>query len=210
MYAIVEIAGQQFKVAKDQKVFVHRLAGEEGDTVTFNNVLLTADGEQISVGAPAIEGASVEAKISRHLKGDKVIVFKKKRRKGYRKKNGHRQSLTEIVIESIVSSGAKPAKKAAAKKAAAKPAAKKTAKGDDLKKIEGIGPKAAEALTNAGIDTFAKLAKAEPANIKEILVAASSRLAHLEPGTWPQQSELAAAGNWEELKVLQDKLDGGK
>ena len=205
MYAIVEIAGQQFKVAKDQKVFVHRLAGEEGDTVTFNNVLLTADGEQISVGAPAIEGASVEAKISRHLKGDKVIVFKKKRRKGYRKKNGHRQSLTEIVIESIVSSGAKPAKKAAAK-----PAAKKTAKGDDLKKIEGIGPKAAEALTNAGIDTFAKLAKAEPANIKEILVAASSRLAHLEPGTWPQQSELAAAGNWDELKVLQDKLDGGK
>ena len=205
MYAIVEIAGQQFKVAKDQKVFVHRLAGEEGDTVTFNNVLLTADGEQISVGAPAIEGASVEAKISRHLKGDKVIVFKKKRRKGYRKKNGHRQSLTEIVIESIVSSGAKPAKKAAAK-----PAAKKTAKGDDLKKIEGIGPKAAEALTNAGIDTFAKLAKAEPANIKEILVAASSHLAHLEPGTWPQQSELAAAGNWDELKVLQDKLDGGK
>ena len=205
MYAIVEIAGQQFKVAKDQKVFVHRLAGEEGDTVTFNNVLLTADGEQISVGAPAIEGASVEAKISRHLKGDKVIVFKKKRRKGYRKKNGHRQSLTEIVIESIVSSGAKPVKKAAAK-----PAAKKTTKGDDLKKIEGIGPKAAEALTNAGIDTFAKLAKAEPTNIKEILVAASSRLAHLEPGTWPQQSELAAAGNWDELKVLQDKLDGGK
>jgi len=218
MYAIVEIAGQQFKVAKDQKVFVHRLAGEEGDTVTFNNVLLTAEGEQITVGAPAIEGAQVGAKISRHLKGDKVIVFKKKRRKGYRKKNGHRQSLTEIVIESIVSSGAKPAKKAAAKPAAEKkpvakkaaPAKKAASKADDLKKIEGIGPKAAEALVNAGVDTFAKLAKADPANIKEILVAASSRLAHLEPATWPQQSELAAAGNWDELKVLQDKLDGGK
>ena len=202
MYAIVEIAGQQFKVAQDQKVFVHRLAGEEGDTVTFNNVLLTADGEQITVGAPAIEGASVEAKISRHLKGDKVIVFKKKRRKGYKKKNGHRQYLTEIVIESIASSGGKSTTKPAAKKA--------TAKGDDLKKIEGIGPKAAEALVNAGIETFAKLSKAEPANIKEILVAASSRLAHLEPGTWPQQAGLAAAGNWDELKVLQDKLDGGK
>ncbi|WP_010521598.1 50S ribosomal protein L21 [Aquimarina agarivorans] len=212
MYAIVEIAGQQFKVAKDQKVFVHRLAGNEGDTVTFDNVLLAAEGEQITVGAPAIEGAQVGAKISRHLKGDKVIVFKKKRRKGYRKKNGHRQSLTEIVIESIVVSGAKPVKKdEAPKKAAAKKsAAKKTAKGDDLKKIEGIGPKAAEALVNAGIDTFAKLAKADPANIKEILVAASSRLAHLEPGTWPQQSQLAADGNWDELKVLQDKLDGGK
>ena len=225
MYAIVEIAGQQFKVAKDQKVFVHRLAGNEGDTVTFDNVLLTAEGEQVTVGAPAIEGAQVGAKISRHLKGDKVIVFKKKRRKGYRVKNGHRQSLTEIVIESIVSSGAKPAKKAATKpaaeKKAAKPVEKKaaapvktkkkaSAKGDDLKKIEGIGPKASEALVNAGIDTFSKLAKADPANIKEILVAASSRLAHLEPGTWPQQSELAAAGNWDELKVLQDKLDGGK
>ena len=210
MYAIVEIAGQQFKVVKDQKVFVHRLAGEEGDTVTFNNVLLTADGEQITIGAPAIEGAQVGAKISRHLKGDKVIVFKKKRRKGYKKKNGHRQSLTEIVIENILSSGGKPAKKAAAKPVEKKAAPAKAGKADDLKKIEGIGPKAAEALVNAGIETFAKLAKADPANIKEILVAASSRLAHLEPGTWPQQSELAAAGNWDELKVLQDKLDGGK
>ena len=196
MYAIVEIAGQQFKVVKDQKVFVHRLAGEEGDSVTFDNVLLTAEGEQVTIGAPAIEGAQVGAKISRHLKGDKVIVFKKKRRKGYRKKNGHRQSLTEIVIESIVTSGGKPAKKAAkpAEKKVAAPApapAKKKATGkpDDLKKIEGIGPKASEALVAAGIDTFAKLAKADPANIKEILVAASSRMAHLEPGTWPQQSD---------------------
>ena len=218
MYAIVEIAGQQFKVAKDQKVFVHRLAGEEGDVVKFDNVLLTADGENVTVGAPAIEGAQVGAKISRHLKGDKVIVFKKKRRKGYRVKNGHRQYLTEIVIESITASGAKPAKKASAKKAAPavkaepKKAAPKKAssKGDDLKKIEGIGPKAAEALTNAGIDTFAKLAKADPANIKEVLTTASSRLAHLEPGSWPQQSQLAADGKWDELKELQDKLDGGK
>jgi len=192
-------------------VFVHRLAGEEGDNVTFNNVLLTADGDNITIGAPAIEGAQVGAKISRHLKGDKVIVFKKKRRKGYRVKNGHRQYLTEIVIENITASGAKPAKKAEKKAAEPKVAPKKaTSKGDDLKKIEGIGPKAAEALTNAGIDTFAKLAKADPANIKEILTTASSRLAHLEPGTWPQQSQLAADEKWDELKVLQDKLDGGK
>ncbi len=118
MYAIVEIAGQQFKVAKDQKVFVHRLAGEEGDKVSFDKVLLAADGEKVTLGAPAIDGAQVGAKITRHLKGDKVIVFKKKRRKGYRVKNGHRQSLTEIVIESIVTSGAKKsAPKAEAKKA---------------------------------------------------------------------------------------------
>ncbi|GAB2760997.1 50S ribosomal protein L21 [Salinimicrobium soli] len=107
MYAIVEIAGQQFKVAKDQKVFVHRLAGEEGDKVSFDKVLLTGDGDNITLGAPAIDGALVEAKITRHLKGDKVIVFKKKRRKGYRVKNGHRQALTEISIEGISVSGSK-------------------------------------------------------------------------------------------------------
>lgn len=113
MYAIVEIAGQQFKVAKDQKVFVHRLEGKEGDSVSFDKVLLTGDGDNITVGAPAIEGALVGAKINRHLKGDKVIVFKKKRRKGYRVKNGHRQSLTEILIEDISIDGKK---KSAAKK----------------------------------------------------------------------------------------------
>ncbi|WP_053976750.1 50S ribosomal protein L21 [Mangrovimonas xylaniphaga] len=120
MYAIVEIAGQQFKVEKDQKVFVHRLATEEGDAVSFDNVLLIGDGKNITVGAPAIDGAQVGAKVLKHLKGDKVIVFKKKRRKGYRVKNGHRQALTEIVIESIVASGAKPAAKAEKKVAAPK------------------------------------------------------------------------------------------
>ena len=118
MYAIVEIAGQQFKVAKDQKVYVHRLQNEEGSKVSFDNVLLVSDGKDVTVGAPAIEGAKVTAKVLGHLKGDKVIVFKKKRRKGYKKKNGHRQFLSEIQIESIAASGAKkaPAKKAAAPK----------------------------------------------------------------------------------------------
>ena len=118
MFAIVEIAGQQFKVAKDQKVFVHRLAAEEGASVSFDNVLMLSEGDKVTVGAPAIDGAQVGAKIIKHLKGDKVIVFKKKRRKGYKKKNGHRQFLSEIQIESIAASGAKkaPAKKAAAPK----------------------------------------------------------------------------------------------
>ena len=121
MYAIVEIAGQQFKVEKDQKVFVHRLQTEEGKKVTFDNVLLLSDGEKVTVGAPAIDGAQVGAKVLKHLKGDKVIVFKKKRRKGYRVKNGHRQALTEIQIDNILASGAK---KVAPAKAAVKPAAK--------------------------------------------------------------------------------------
>ena len=102
MYAIVEIAGQQFKVSKDQKLFVHRLPNEEGEKVTFDRVLLVDNNGTITVGAPAISGASVEAKVLKHLKGDKVLVFKKKRRKGYKVKNGHRQYLTQIVIENIV------------------------------------------------------------------------------------------------------------
>ncbi len=101
MYAIVEIAGQQFKVEKDQQIFVHRLKGEEGSKVDFDNVLLIDNDGKVNVGAPAIEGAKVSASVVRHLKGDKVIVFKKKRRKGYKKKNGHRQSFTEIKIENI-------------------------------------------------------------------------------------------------------------
>ena len=120
MYAIVEIAGQQFKVEKDQKVFVHRLQSEEGKKVSFDNVLLIGDGDKVTVGAPAIDGAQVGAKVLKHLKGDKVIVFKKKRRKGYRVKNGHRQSLTEIQIDNIVASGAKKAAPAKATKAAPK------------------------------------------------------------------------------------------
>jgi len=128
MYAIVEIAGQQFKVVKDQKVFVNRLQTEEGKQVAFDNVLLIGDGDKVTVGAPAIDGAQVGAKVLKHLKGDKVIVFKKKRRKGYRVKNGHRQSLTEIVIESIGASGAKKAAPAkATKKAEPKAETKKVA-----------------------------------------------------------------------------------
>ena len=110
MYAIVEIAGQQFKVEKDQKLFVHRLDSKEGSKVTFDNVLLFANGDKISVGAPAIDGAQVGAKVLKHFKGNKVIVFKKKRRKGYRVKNGHRQALTEIQVENILASGAKKTK----------------------------------------------------------------------------------------------------
>ena len=87
MYAIVEIAGQQFKVQKDQKIFVHRLDAEEGKKVEFNDVLLIDDGKKVTLGAPAIEGAKVTAEVNEHVKGDKVIVFRKKRRKGYRKKN---------------------------------------------------------------------------------------------------------------------------
>lgn len=101
MYAIVEIAGQQFKVEKDQKVFIHRLEAKAGDKVTFDRVLLVDNGGKITVGAPAIDGANITAEVVEHVKGDKVIVFKKKRRKGYQKQNGHRQHFTAIKVTGI-------------------------------------------------------------------------------------------------------------
>jgi len=101
MYAIVDIAGQQFKVQKDQELFVHRLNGEKGEKVDFENVLLLENKGKINVGNPKIEGAKVSVKILEHLKADKIIVFKKKRRKNYQKSNGHRQYLTKVVVEKI-------------------------------------------------------------------------------------------------------------
>jgi len=193
MYAIVEMAGQQFKVSKDQKVFVHRLEDAEGSEVIFDKVLLLDQNGAITIGAPTIDGASVQAKVLRHVKGDKVIVFKKKRRKGYKVKNGHRQFFTEIQIEEILATGGKP---------------KKSQK-DDLTKVEGIGPKAAEALVKAGVDTFEKLSKKSIEEIRTILVEASKTLAHLDPQTWAQQAKLAADGKWDELKKWQDELNGG-
>ncbi|WP_241280290.1 50S ribosomal protein L21 [Chryseobacterium cucumeris] len=122
MFAIVEIAGLQYKVEQDQKLFVNRLKGEKGGKVSFDKVLLTVNGA-ITVGAPAVNGITVEAEILDHVKADKVIVFKKKRRKGYKVKNGHRQSLTQIVITGITGF------EGGAKKAAAK---KETVKGEVL------------------------------------------------------------------------------
>ncbi len=101
MYAIVEIAGKQFKVTKDQFVYAPLMAGEAGASVEFGKVLLFGDNDSIEVGAPALEGVKVSGKILEHVKGDKVIVFKKKRRKGYKKKNGHRQDFTKVLIEGI-------------------------------------------------------------------------------------------------------------
>ena len=115
MNAIVEISGKQFKVEKDTKLFVNRLDAKEGDKVTFDNVLLLDNGSKVVVGKPTVKDATVEAKVLKHLKDDKVIVFKKKRRKGYKVKNGHRQALTEIIVEKVLEKvvKAKPTKKSA-------------------------------------------------------------------------------------------------
>ncbi len=170
MYAIVEIAGQQFKVEKDQKVFVHRLATEEGKTVSFDKVLLIGDGDSITLGAPAIDGALIGAKVLSHLKGDKVIVFKKKRRKGYRVKNGHRQSLTEIVIESFDFPGSqktekseksKPVKEEKAENVAPEAKAKKAEPKKAAKKKDEVSEDSVTPAAQKSDDTSNEIKSAE-------------------------------------------------
>ena len=138
MYAIVEIAGQQFKVEKDQKYFVHQLDAKPGSKITFEKVLLLDDKGKVTIGAPLINGIQVTAKIEQHLLGNKVIVFKKKRRKGYAVKNGHRQRLTEITVQEI-------GKKSASKKTATKSEDKKV----EAKKASPKKPAVKKASTKA-------------------------------------------------------------
>jgi large subunit ribosomal protein L21 len=134
MYAIVDIAGQQFKVEKDQKIYVHRLEGQEGTQVTFDKVLLIDNDGDVKVGDPLVSGVSISAKILSHLKGDKVLVFKKKRRKGYQKLNGHRQFFTHVQIEDILGVGEPNVKKATRAK-------KSTKKIEATPELESAEPK---------------------------------------------------------------------
>ena len=162
MYAIVEIAGKQFKVQKDQKLYVHRLKEDEGKKVTFDRVLMVDNKDKVSFGSPVISGAQVGAKVLKHLKSDKVIVFKKKRRKGYRVKNGHRQLLTQIQISDISLSGAKTPKKSETKsKTAKKPEtkAKSTEKKEDLTKLSVAALK--DMAKSKGISGISKMKKAD-------------------------------------------------
>jgi large subunit ribosomal protein L21 len=169
MYAIVNIAGQQYKVEKDQKLFVHRLEEKEGESVRFDEVLLIDNDKNVLVGEPTIKGAMISGKVISHPRGDKIKVFKKKRRKGYKVLTGHRQYLTEIQIEDIIEKGAAKAAKPKATEAAspkeptkakAAPAAKKPAA-----KKPATKP-AASAGSSASKSTAAKPAAKKPAAAK--------------------------------------------
>jgi large subunit ribosomal protein L21 len=261
MYAIVEISGKQYKVRENDRLFVPLQQDAPDSKISFDRVLLVSGENTVSVGTPLVAGASVEATVLAHVKADKVLVFKKKRRKRYRVKRGHRQPYTRILVDAL-SLDAKPkAKKAAAPKAEAKapkaetkaaapkaeakapkaeakapkaetkaaapkaeakapkaaapkakkPRAKKAAKtGDDLTRIEGIGPKISGIFVEAGIDSFAKLAAAEVATLRDLLAAAGPRYRTAVPDTWPEQAALAGAGDWDGLQKLHDELDGGR
>jgi large subunit ribosomal protein L21 len=165
MYAIVEISGRQFKVEKKQKLFVNRLDAQEGKKVSFDNVLMVNDGTKFSVGTPNVSGAQVDAKVLKHLKSDKVIVFKKKRRKGYKVRNGHRQAITEIEISDIltgVSKKAAPAKKEAKKAAPAKKEVKKAAPKKEKQDLSKLSVAALKDMAKSkGITGLSSMKKAD-------------------------------------------------
>ncbi|MCD7061438.1 50S ribosomal protein L21 [Pelagibacterium xiamenense] len=186
MFAVIKTGGKQYKVAANDLVRVEKLAGEAGDTVTFENVLMVGENADVTLGSPLVDGALVAGEVVEQFRDKKVIVFKKKRRQGYRRKNGHRQELTLVRITEILTGGAKPSgKKAAApKKAAPKKAetkaedapAKAETKAeapaadfkDDVKLIGGVGPALEKKLADLGVTSLAQIAEWTKDDIERI------------------------------------------
>ena len=201
MYAVIKTGGKQYRVAAGDKLKVETIVADVGATLTLSEVLMVANSDQIKVGTPLLSGATVSATVVSQGRHDKVKIFKMRRRKHYQKHQGHRQNYSEIFITSISDGAGNTVASEAA------PVIK--TKADELTKVEGIGPKIALVLNSNGITTFAQLAKADPAAMQEMLKKSGGRFNMAKPETWPQQAELAAAGNWDALKKLQDELHGG-
>ena len=202
-YAIVESGGKQFKAVEGETLEVDRLPGNPGEDWTLDKVLMLVDGESVTVGKPTVSGLVVHASIVEHFRGDKVVAFRYSPKKRIRVRRGQRHDYTRLMVDGI--GGGKPEKKAA--KAAPKPQVQKEA-GDDLAKIEGIGPKVAKVLNAAGIATFAQLAESSVGDLQGILQEAGLKM--MNPETWIDQAKLAAAGDWKALEKLQAKLVGGR
>jgi large subunit ribosomal protein L21 len=175
MFAVIKTGGKQYRVAANDVLKIEKVAGEVGDIVEIGFVLAHGEGDNVTIGAPFVDGAVVAAEVLEQGRANTVIAFKKRRRQNSRRKRGHRQLLTTVKITEILTGGAKPAKKAAAKaeaKAEAAPAATlftaPKGKGDDLTVIVGIGPVAAGQLNEQGITTFKQIAKLSDADIEKI------------------------------------------
>ena len=212
MYAVIKTGGKQYRVSPQDKITVERLKGDAGDTIELSDVLMIGDEKSVEIGTPFIEGATVAAELVEQTRGKKIIVFKKKRRKGYRRRNGHRQDLTILRITEILTGGKKPAKAAAKPKAEAKPKAapKPKAKAkpadlpegalfaapageaDDLKKISGVGPVLEKKLNDLGITTFAQVAAFTKDDIEKVDDALSFK-GRIERDDWLGQAKKLAA-----------------
>jgi large subunit ribosomal protein L21 len=211
MYAVIKTGGKQYRVQVGEKIKVEQIPADVGSQVVIDQVLMVSNGELVTIGTPLVAGATVQATVIAQDRADKVRIFKMRRRKHYQKRQGHRQNYSELFVNGIFD-GAKMIAEATSAAIVAPKApvkAKANGKGDDLTKIEGIGPKISGLFIAAGITTFAELAKTPVATLSDILHKAGSRYASHNPGTWPEQAQLAADGKWDELKALQIALDGG-
>lgn len=208
MYAVIKTGGKQYRVAADDKLQIEKLPGEAGDIVEFTDVLMVASDGNVDVGAPFVAGATVAAEIIGQVRGPKIIIFKKHRRKHYRRKNGHRQDLTSVRITEILTGGAKPAKQAAKPAKAEKtvqaaplaaPIGDKKA-GDDLSLIGGVGPKIVKILADMGFTTYAQVANLTGDEIEKIEaeIKMPGRVAREE---WIEQAKELAAGKPPRAKV---------
>ncbi len=229
MYAVIKTGGKQYRVAAGEKLKVEQIPADVGATVTFNEVLAVGAGADLVVGAPYVSGAKVDAAVIDHGRGDKVRIFKLRRRKHYKKQQGHRQNFTEVFISAIYgANGTEVAKAdapavsgavavAAAGAAVAAVAAKKSAKvrgkkkdgSDDIEIIEGIGPKIAELLSADGFGTFETLSKASVEQLKASLEKGGNKFNMAKPETWAEQAALAAKGDWAAFDKLTEELVGG-
>lgn len=208
MYAVIRTGGKQYRVAPDDVLDIEKIPGEAGDTVEFSEVLLVGGDGEPQLGAPLVAGASVAAELVEQHRGEKIIIFKKKRRQNYRRKNGHRQSLTLIRVTEILTDGAKP-KKAAAK---AKPAAGESKKAkaaefnDDVKLIAGVGPALEKKLAVQGVTSLKQIAEWTPAEIERI----DDELAfkgRIEREEWVEQAKDLIAGKPPRAKVDQEAAE---
>jgi large subunit ribosomal protein L21 len=176
MYAVIKTGGKQYRVAANDKITIEKLDGAAGDQVEFTEVLMVANGGTVDVGAPLVAGATVVGTIAAQEKADTVYIFKKRRRKHYRRRNGHRQLLTSVTITDILTGGAKPAAKAKAAPKAEAPKAAATAAplaapaggADDISLIGGVGPKMEAGLKELGYTTFAAIAAWTPADVEKV------------------------------------------
>ncbi|MEO0399338.1 MAG: 50S ribosomal protein L21 [Pseudomonadota bacterium] len=194
MYAVVKTGGKQYRVAKDDVITIEKLTADAGDIITLDSVLMVADGDDVTVGAPFVEGAAVAGEIVEHNRAKKVVIFKKRRRQNYRRKMGHRQHHTVLRVTEILTGGAKPSAAAAKAKPAAKEAAPAaSADGDDLKKLSGVGPALEKKLHDAGVTTFAQIAAWRPAEIAEFDEKLSFK-GRIERENWVEQTKALANG----------------
>jgi len=198
-FAIVESGGKQYRAIEGRTIEVDRLPVEAGNKFDIERVLLMADGEDVLVGTPTVSDILVKVTVVDHIKGPKIDRFKYRPKKRIRVRGGHRQQYTRLMVDFIGRPDEDQKSEAQVEN---------KAKADNLTKIEGIGPKVAKVLNDGGISTFEDLSHARVEELQKLLSDAGLKM--MDPATWPQQAKLAAEGDWDALKKLQDKLSGGR